>query len=73
MFEDKMLKFLTRMLGKCEVEYHYNSVIRFSKEIEDKMFVLQIYVQDEKYKYIALTNILLIPKFCDYQLFIANM
>lgn len=61
MFEDKMLNFLTGMLGKCEVEYRFDSAIRFSKEIGNSTFVLQICVQDEKYKYVALTNILLIP------------
>ena len=35
--------------------------IRFSKKIEDRTFVLQISIHDKKYKYVALTNILLMP------------
>lgn len=61
LFEEKMLNFLTVMLGKCEVEYCFDSAIRFSKKVGDRTFVLQISVHDGNYKYVALTNILLIP------------
>lgn len=61
MFENRMLNFLTEMLGNCEVKYRFNSAIRFSKEIGDRTFVLQFSVHDESYKYVALTNILLTP------------
>lgn len=61
LFEEKMLNFLTVMLGKCEVEYRFDSAIRFSKKVGDRTFVLKISVHDGNYKYVALTNILLIP------------
>jgi hypothetical protein len=61
MFEEKTLKFLIEMVGACNVEYKYGSSIKFSKEIGGRTFVLQVDIQDNNYKHVALTNIVLLP------------
>lgn len=60
-FEQNVKAYLSELVGICEVEYRYNEQIRFSREIGDTAFVLQIAVSMKEYKYVSLTNILVPP------------
>lgn len=60
-FEIQLKQFLEEMIGECTIEYQYGTGIKFLKEVGKDTFVLIIHVSNDDYKYVSLTNILILP------------
>lgn len=60
-FEIQLKQFLEEMIGECTIEYQYGTGIKFLKKVGENTFVLIIHFSNGDYKYVSLTNILILP------------